>query len=150
MQEFQKAKTTKVITAIINDQQRRRTCEASSVGSKIPCTSRQDLKQSSVSGDHSPFNGLTHSDSAVHSDLSLGLKNKGIDHANIPEKKHMQPYGIKANKDNGKLSPEFLDGLLVFAPNRRESLLKNFNQNTDFSLGTKAQRRQATVANGWR
>jgi hypothetical protein len=162
MKEFQKAKTSKVISAIITDQQRRRACDVLSIESSIPCISclsqcgtEHVVQQSVLSIDIFPNNELMASNPIQPAASSLhlkkidfhGLNKDSLEYGTFSRKKRFQFQTSKCTKGNEELLPEFFEGLLVFAPNRRDSLFGNFNESIDFSLDMKETRRKAIVVN---
>jgi hypothetical protein len=158
MKEYRKAKTSKIISAIVNDQQRR-ACETLPFGMKFSdtlrssqCISGLDFDQSSVIGGHISSHSSTlfdtkESSTNLKTPEICEIKKKNLENEIFCQKKHHQRNAAMPSKNNGKLPMEFLDGLLVLAPNRRDSLLKYLSQINDYSLGTKAKRRKATVVN---
>jgi hypothetical protein len=128
MKEFQKAKTSKVISAIITDQQRRRACDVFSIESASPCTSylsrcssNQVVYQSPVSTAFSPSNDQTVSTPIEPSAISAptkiefhGLNKDSLEYGTFTRKKRFQFQSSKCTKGNEQLSPEFFEGLLVW------------------------------------
>jgi hypothetical protein len=162
MKDFQKAKTSKVINAIIVDQQRRDAFDSIPILSRVLCTSHsngsnleQDVYQ------YSPPDGiptsieLRFSKSKKPLTTSLRIYNiedrkfkaNSSDDGIAYRKKRLKFQVVKNKKPNEKIPPEFLDGLLVFAPNRRDSLLKCYNAKNEFSFDKKSKRRGAMVDN---
>jgi hypothetical protein len=103
----------------------------------------------------SPCNELNLSNGNYFSTSSMGmyimeyhnLKGSSLDDEISSREKQVQFQTSKNKKENEKIHPEFLDGLLVFAPDRRDSILKSFRERSDFSLDNKIKRREATIAN---
>lgn len=157
MRKFQKAKTSKVIGAIITDQQRRRACDVLSIESTSlsRCSSENVVDQSVLSIDIFPNNELRVSNPIQPAASSLHLKNiefhglnkDSLECGTFIRKKRFQFQSSKCTKGNEKLPPEFFEGLLVFAPNRRDSLFDNFSESIDFPLDIKETRRNAIVVN---
>jgi hypothetical protein len=162
MQEFHKAKTSRVISAIISDQQRRRACDSLLAESTIPCTSyagRCNLEQvcdnsplpDSLSPNKEcmlsyPIHPTASSMSTTYFEFR-SFKENSPEYRTCVRKKRFQFQGTKCTNGSESLPPEFLEGLLMFAPNRRDSLLKNFNESINFSIDIKETNHETTVAN---